>query len=115
LGWSSWSGTTNPNHHHFKESIMYRRSHISPHEIKRFLLANRNGLKKVALAIGAASAFIMAVAFCALEKIFAHPFHETPLMPGAFEAWCVAQVFGKVFEFFKREADENIHLMHNLP
>lgn len=93
---------------------MYRHQHVSLHDIKKFLLAHREVMKKMALAIGAACALIMAAAFHIAEKIFAHTFEETPLLPGALDAWYVAQCFGAVADFFKDEADENIRLMHGL-
>lgn len=93
---------------------MHHRLLVSLHDIKEFLVSNRRGLKKTALAIGMICALIMAAVFCVLEKIFAHPFEETPLAPGAFEAWCVAQAFGAVADFFKGEAEENITLIRAL-
>lgn len=88
--------------------------HVLLEDIKAFTVANGHDVKKVALFVGAICDLIMVAAFAFLETIFADPFERNPWLPGAFEAWCLAQCFGKVAEFFKREAEENLSLMHSL-
>lgn len=82
--------------------------------IKVFVIGKCRSFKKSALVVGALCDLIMATAFCFVETMFAEPFKQNPWLPGAFEAWCLAQCFGKVAEFFKDEAEENVSLMCSL-
>jgi hypothetical protein len=67
--------------------------------------------KVVLLLVGIPCALVLFLAFRLAEQIFARPFEEHPLLPGACAAWCVAQIFGQIAAFAKNEVEENLSML----